>query len=185
MSWSKINFHRMHTPFCDCTEAAAARQSPFKYVECFQLQRASELPKWDFRRWASSACVCTMGRIKARSTVLISDTDYDLGFYERLRYCQMQYLWQGMSAAFRTVCSTHNNSFFVRYLERPLLLIYIYQTPRCDKDGRGVNEMRHRQLLFDPNNTFLVTSGLGEEIFTHSHVHSWELHTITNHLLKY
>lgn len=160
----------MHTPFCDCTEAAAVRQSPFKYVECFQLQRASELPKWDFRRRASSACVCTMGRIKARSTVLISDTDYDLGFYERLRYCQMQYLWQGMSAAFRTVCSTHNNSFFVRFLERPLLLIFIYQTPRCDKDA---------------NNTFLVTSGLGEEIFTHSHIHSWELHTITNHLLKY
>lgn len=74
----------MHTPFCDCTEAAAVRQSPFKYVECFQLQRASELPKWDFRRWASLACVCTMGGIKARSTVLISDTDYDLGFYERL-----------------------------------------------------------------------------------------------------
>lgn len=34
-----------------------------------------------------SVCARAPGGIKARSTVLISDADYDMGFYERLRYC--------------------------------------------------------------------------------------------------
>lgn len=39
-----------------------------------------------------SVCM-RLGRIKAHSTVLISDTDYDSGFYERLHHCQIQYQW--------------------------------------------------------------------------------------------
>lgn len=65
----------------------------FKYVECFQLKCAFEPPKWDLCCWASSVCVCAPRRIKAHSTVLISDTDYDSGFYERHHYCQIQYQW--------------------------------------------------------------------------------------------
>lgn len=37
-----------------------------------------------------SVDVCAPGRIKAHCTVLISDTDYFLALYERLR-CQIQY----------------------------------------------------------------------------------------------
>lgn len=51
-----------------------------KYVDCFQLKRAFELPQWDLYRQASSVCARAQGRIKSRSTVLISVTDYDLGF---------------------------------------------------------------------------------------------------------
>lgn len=70
-------------------EVCSATATFFQYVDCFQLKRALEPPKWDLCCRASSVCVCALGRIKAHSTVLISDTDYD--FYERLRHRQIQY----------------------------------------------------------------------------------------------
>lgn len=54
----------------------------------FNYSEPRGCPGGDLRHWASSACVHSLGGIKAEAEFLISDTDYDWGF---LRKAWMQY----------------------------------------------------------------------------------------------
>lgn len=132
-----------------------------------------------------SVDVCAPGRIKAHCTVLISDTDYFLAFYKRLR-CQIQY---------QCFCVFNFNIFPVlltckkikinhfRFLGKSwkIFQVFCHQTPVCTQEKRGSNREEtssasHQHVVVD---VLFSTSG---RIFTLSHNHNWKLCSITNHL---
>lgn len=117
-----------------------------------------------------SVDVCAPGRIKAHCTVLISDTDYFLAFYERLR-CQIQYQYFcvfnfNIFPVLLTCKKNQSKSFQISWKIFP---VFCHQTPACEKHRRSVEVTvkRHHQLVI--NTLLLMCSLVLQAGFSHFH----------------